>query len=143
MKEKPWSHNLPVWGRYVVTFVSAILCGLIGTFAHRVGAAINMPIGLVVAFLLILISTWCARSRTGILGLLLHVICSSAVVWIMALRIIGNDVLVPVGFYAQLPWLSQNAGRIWIYGVVVLPLLMIFLPSKFFSMAKKDTNRLS
>lgn len=132
MSVKPWSHNLPIWGRYAVTLLSAILCGLIGTFSHRVGAVSNIPIGLIVALLLITLSAWCARSRTAMLGLLAHTVFSSAVAWILALRLIGTAVIVPVGFSGQLPWLSQHAGYIWLYGVILIQLIMLILPSRWF-----------
>lgn len=132
MSVKPWSHNLPILGRYAVTLLSAILCGLIGTFSHRVGAVSNIPIGLIVALLLISLSAWCARSRTAMLGLLAHTVFSSAVAWILALRLIGTAVIVPVGFSGQLPWLSQRAGYIWLYGVILIQLIMLLLPSKWF-----------
>ena len=66
------------------------------------------------------------------LGLLAHTVFSSAVAWILALRLIGTAVIVPVGFSGQLPWLSQHAGYIWLYGVILIQLIMLILPSKWF-----------
>ena len=58
--------------RGLVTVVAGILCGIVGTFAHRMGASANIPYGLVLAFLILGISAWCARSRLDVVGLALH-----------------------------------------------------------------------
>ena len=77
----PWSHRLPVWARFLVDLLAGAVVGVIGTMAHRMGASANIPYGLVIAYALVIISTWSARSRDGVSGLALHLISSSLVVW--------------------------------------------------------------
>ena len=68
----PWSYRLPIWGRFLVDLVSGIIVGVVGTMAHRMGASMNIPYGLAIAYLMVIISTWSARSRDGVSGLALH-----------------------------------------------------------------------
>lgn len=93
----PWSHRLSPVLRGLVTVVAGILCGIVGTFAHRMGASANIPYGLVLAFLILGISAWCARSRLDVVGLALHLIASSGTVWLIAVQS-TDDALTPVGF---------------------------------------------
>ena len=67
----PWSHRLPVWARFLVDLLAGAVVGVIGTMAHRMGASANIPYGLVIAYALVIISTWSARSRDGVSGLAL------------------------------------------------------------------------
>lgn len=127
----PWSHRLPVWARFLVDLLAGAVVGVIGTMAHRMGASANIPYGLVIAYALVIISTWSARSRDGVSGLALHLISSSLVVWtVMAGYGPGGDAMIPVGFgeTATLPYFSNNAGYFWLYGVVLIPLIMLALP---------------
>ena len=62
----PWSYRLPIWGRFLVDLVSGIIVGVVGTMAHRMGASMNIPYGLAIAYLMVIISTWSARSRDGV-----------------------------------------------------------------------------
>ena len=62
----PWSHRLPVWARFLVDLFAGAVVGVIGTMAHRMGASANIPYGLVIAYALVIISTWSARSRDGV-----------------------------------------------------------------------------
>ncbi len=43
--------------------LAGAVVGVIGTMAHRMGASANIPYGLVIAYPLVIISTWWARSR--------------------------------------------------------------------------------
>ena len=120
----------------VILAMSAVV-GVIGTMAHRMGASANIPYGLVIAYALVIISTWSARSRDGVSGLALHLISSSLVVWtVMAGYGPGGDAMIPVGFgeTATLPYFSNNAGYFWLYGVVLIPLIMLALPKSWFTM---------
>ena len=47
----PWSYRLPIWGRFLVDLVSGIIVGVVGTMAHRMGASMNIPYGLAIAYL--------------------------------------------------------------------------------------------
>ncbi len=96
----PWSYCLPIlWGRFLIDLASGIVVGMVGTMSHRMGASMNVPYGLLIAYLMVIISTWSARSRDGVSGLALHLISSSLVVWtVMAGYGPGGDAMIPVGF---------------------------------------------
>ena len=48
----PWSYRLPIWGRFLIDLASGIIVGMIGTMAHRMGASMNIPYGLLIAYLI-------------------------------------------------------------------------------------------
>ena len=133
---QPWSHRQPYALRILITIASGVAVGVIGTLAHRMGAAQNIPYGLLLAFLLLGISTWCARwcarARSNAVGLGFHLIASSAAVWMLTGYGPGGDALVPVGFSGEVPFFCQHAGMIWIYGVIVMQVVMLFLPARWF-----------
>ncbi|WP_081963391.1 hypothetical protein [Bifidobacterium pullorum] len=129
---QPWSHRQPYALRILITIASGVAVGVIGTLAHRMGAAQNIPYGLLLAFLLLGISTWCARARSNAVGLGFHLIASSAAVWMLTGYGPGGDALVPIGFSGEVPFFCQRAGVIWIYGVIVLQVVMLFLPARWF-----------
>ncbi len=130
----PWSHRLPIWARFLVDICAGAAVGVIGTMAHRMGASMNIPYGLALAYLIVILSTWCARSRDGISGLALHLIGSSLMVWsVMAGYGPGGDVIIPVGFDSSaMPFFSQYAGYFWLYGIVIIPVLMLVVPRRWF-----------
>lgn len=133
----PWSHRLGVPGRAVVTLLAGAAVGVVGTLAHRMGASANIPYGLVLAFAVLGLSTWCARSRMGAVGLALHLIASSMVVWQLAAAGPGGDVLTPIGFSVPMPFFSQWAGQIWLWGVIILQVVMLVLPRRWFRMTPR------
>lgn len=139
----PWTHRLPVWARFLVDLLAGVVIGVIGTMAHRMGASANIPYGLVLAYIMVIISTWSARSRDGVSGLALHLISSSLVVWtVMAGYGPGGDAMIPVGFgdSASLPYFSNAVGCYWLYGVVLIPLVMLALPKRWFVMPPRDDD---
>ena len=130
----PWSHRQSTLIKALVTIAAGAGSGLIGTMAHRMGASMNIPYGLVLAFLILGMSTWCARSRMGTTGLALHLIVSSLVAWQMALPGPGGDALTPIGFGSPMPFFSEHAGYIWLFGLIVVQVLMLVLPRRWFAM---------
>ena len=50
---QPWSHRQPYAVRVLITIVSGVAAGVVGTLAHRMGAAQNIPYGLLLAFLIL------------------------------------------------------------------------------------------
>ena len=66
---RPWSYRQNALVKSLITIAAGVASAFVGTFAHRMGAELNIPYGLVLAFLLIGLSTWCARSRMGAVGL--------------------------------------------------------------------------
>lgn len=140
----PWSYRLPIWGRFLVDLVSGIIVGVVGTMAHRMGASMNIPYGLAIAYLMVIISTWSARSRDGVSGLALHLIGSSLVVWtVMPGYGPGGDAMIPVGFGGDdpMPFFSEQAGYMWLYGVVLIPVVMLVLPKRWFVTPPRKETR--
>jgi len=132
----PWSHRLPAWARLLIDLLSGVAVGMIGTIAHRMGASSNIPYGLLLAYLIVVLSTWCARSRDGASGLALHLIGSSLMVWMVLSGYgPGGDAMIPVGFGdgASMPFFSEHVGYFWLYGVLVIPLVMLVLPKRWFA----------
>ena len=139
----PWSQRLPIWARFLIDLLAGAIVGMIGTMAHRMGASANIPYGLVLAYMLVIMSTWSARWRDGVSGLALHLIGSSLMVWtVMAGYGPGGAAMIPVGFgdSASLPYFSNNVGYFWLYGVVLIPLVMLVLPKRWFTMPPRETD---
>ncbi|KFI97775.1 alcohol dehydrogenase [Bifidobacterium stellenboschense] len=131
--ERPWSHRFGPLGRTAVTLLAGAGAAFVGTLAHRMGAAVNIPYGLLLAFLIVALSTYCARARQGVTGLALHLIVSSAVAWGLALfGGPGGDTLVVAGFSTPTTFFSQHAGYIWLYGVILIQVAMLVLPASWF-----------
>ena len=134
----PWSHQLGPVLRGVVTVIAGVLAAVFGTFAHRMGVSSNIPYGLVIAFVIIGISAWCARSRLDAVGLALHLIASSGTAWLIASASTG-DALTPIGFSGSVPYFTQHAGYIWLVGMILLQLGLLFLPPAWFRIEPKVT----
>ncbi|MBT1181153.1 alcohol dehydrogenase [Bifidobacterium sp. CP2] len=128
----PWSHRFGPVGRTLVTLAAGAGAAFFGTLAHRMGASADIPYGLALAFLIIGLSTFCARARQGVTGLALHLIVSSITAWGLAVGGAGDDALVVAGFSTPMPFFSQHAGYIWLYGVIVVQVVMLALPSRWF-----------
>ena len=104
------------------------------------GAAQNIPYGLVLALLLVALGAWSARSRDGVAGFALYFIASTTVLYFLALR--SGDVLIAAGFASDsLPFWSQHAGYSWLFGVVVVQLLLLVFPRRFLSMPTRRVGR--
>lgn len=132
----PWSYRQRPWLRYLIDMVSGAAFGIVGTFAHRMGAAQNIPYGLVLALLLVALGAWSARSRDGVAGFALYFIASTTVLYFLALR--SGDVLIAAGFASDsLPFWSQHVGYSWLFGVVVVQLLLFVFPRRCFNMPKR------
>lgn len=128
----PWSHRQNVFVQVSVTVLAGAGSGFVGTLAHRMGASANIPYGLVLAFVILGLSAWCARARLGTSGLALHLIASSIVAWGLAIGGSTGDVLVPVGFASTMPFFSQHAGYIWLYGLIAVQVILLVLPRAWF-----------
>lgn len=128
----PWSHRQNVFVQVSVTVLAGAGVGFIGTLAHRMGASTNIPYGLVLAFVILGLSAWCVRARLGVSGLALHLIASSILAWGLAIGGASGDVLVPVGFTSAMPFFSQHAGYIWLYGLIVVQVILFVLPRAWF-----------
>ncbi|MBW3089800.1 alcohol dehydrogenase [Bifidobacterium miconisargentati] len=136
----PWSHRRNALVRSLITMLAGAFAAFIGTFAHRMGASADIPYGLALAFLLIILSTWCARARLGAVGLALHLITSSATAWGLALATTSGNALIVAGFQGDMPFFSQHAGYIWLYGIVLVQVVMLVLPARWFTIPPRDTT---
>jgi hypothetical protein len=134
----PWSHRQNAAVRALICVVSGMLSALFGTIAHRMGARYDIPYGLVVALAIVMLSTWCARSRSGVTGLALHLIFSSATAWGLALGL-GGDMLTPIGFGASVPFFSAHVGYMWLFGMIVAQMVVLFLPPSWFVVKNGDS----
>ena len=128
----PWSHRQNMFVQVSVTMLAGAGSGFVGTLAHRMGASVNIPYGLVLAFVILGLSAWCARARLGVSGLALHLIASSIVAWGLAIGSGAGDVLVPAGFTSAMPFFSQHAGYIWLYGLIGVQMILLVLPRAWF-----------
>ena len=128
----PWSHRQNALVRTLITLLAGAFAAFVGTFAHRMGADMNIPYGLALAFLLIGLSTWCARARMGAVGLALHLIASSITAWGLALTASSGNAVIVGGFQGDMPFFSQHAGYVWLYGLVVVQVIELCLPRAWF-----------
>ncbi|MDF7641154.1 alcohol dehydrogenase [Bifidobacterium sp. ESL0784] len=129
----PWSYQYNAWIRALICIVTGIAAGVCGTLVHRLGAQYNVPIGLILALLIIGISAWSARARSGVVGLGLHLIASSGVIAVASITATSGDILLPMGFYSsRIPFFSQNAFWFWFFGMIVIQFVMVFLPRSLF-----------
>ena len=133
----PPSFRVTFGWRLLICTACGAAAGLVGTLAHRMGAASNMPYGLALAFALVLTSAWAARSRCGVVGLGLHLFASTTVAWILAMPGPGGDVLVPVGSRAFVTFFAMHAGYLWLFGLIALQLALVLLPRRCFRMSAR------
>lgn len=130
----PWSYRQNVVVQALVTLLTGTAAALVGTLAHRMGADINIPYGLVLAFAIIALSTWCARSRMGVVGVAIHLIASSMTAWAIAMTASNAKALIVAGFSSgELSYFSQHVGYIWLYGIVLLQVIMLLIPKRCFA----------
>lgn len=117
----------------VVASVMSALAGFIGTFIHRSGVDGVFPWGLVLALFLLACVTWIARVFAGQIAVGFTLLMSSIVIWGLAL--IGTpqtSILVPIGSSSFHTWFSANAGFIWLFGSLILQVIIFFLPKAWF-----------
>lgn len=115
--------------KLVAVILCAVCVGCIGTALHRSGADSNLPWGLLVAYCLVGLSTIYAKWNFGTLGVGLHLISCSGVVWFLATTTGGNgSILIPIGSPAFTTFFSAYDGYFWILGVVFLQLLFLMTP---------------
>lgn len=118
----------------LTTVLMAACAGLVGTFIHRLGASDNIPYGLLLAFTLLIISSYRSRFLLKIAGLGLHLFVFSMVIWAFSGYGPGADVLllIPNKTTVDLPWFSQYVSLLWFFGSVAVQLIMLILPAKLF-----------
>lgn len=91
---------------------------LTGTAIHR----IHQPLGLVLAYVIVLSSAVLARAWTGWRGVMLLTLTLGAGVLALDLYAPGGDVLIP----------AERIGYFWFGGVALVPLSLL-LPARWFA----------
>ena len=132
---RPWSYRQNALVKSLITIAAGVASAYVGTFAHRMGAELNIPYGLIG------LSTWCARSRMGAVGLALHLIASSLTAWGMAPTTTSGKVLIVAGFQGDMPFFSQHAGYIWLYGLILVQVVLLILPTRWFVIPTHSGSR--
>lgn len=116
--------------RYLLALVIGVLVGTLGTLVQRSGAAAGIPWGMALAYLLVALVSWWVRNDSGTLGLSLHLVASTMVVWALSMRGPGGDVLMP---YADFPsFFAKYAVFLWMGGLVLIQFLALCLPRTWF-----------
>lgn len=141
----PWSYRQRTWVQYLIDVLAGIAFGIIGTLGHRMGAAYSIPYGLVLSLLLVTLGAWSARSRSGTIGYALYLVAMTGAIYMIATHASNSgDALLVVGFNSTtLPFWSQKVGYFWFYGSVILPLILLLFPRKFFRMPTERTRRVT
>lgn len=116
--------------RYLLALVVGVLVGILGTLVQRSGAAAGIPWGMFLAYILVALASWWVRNDAGTLGLSLHLVASTVVVWLLSMRGPGGDVLMP---YADFPnFFAKYAVFLWMGGLVLIQFLALCLPGSLF-----------
>ncbi|RSX50679.1 alcohol dehydrogenase [Bifidobacterium callimiconis] len=125
---------MPLWGRILVSAASGALVGFVGAAAHRMGVQWSIPYGLVLSFLLLGISTWSARARSGSAGVGFHLIASGAVTMLILQMSTQSRAMLIFGYTSDsYTFFMQKTGIIWMLGMVALQVFMLLLlPKRWF-----------
>lgn len=117
----------------VVASIMSAIAGFIGTFIHRSGVDGVFPWGLVLALFLLASVAWIARVFAGQIAVGFTLLISSIVIWGLALMATPQtSILVPIGSSSFHTWFSANAGFIWLFGSLILQIIIFFLPKAWF-----------
>ena len=76
----------------------------------------------------------------GVVGLALHLIASSLTVWGMAVTTTSGKALIVAGFQGEMPFFAQHAGYIWLYGLILVQVILLVLPARWFSVMPKQSR---
>ena len=79
--------------------------------------------------------------RMGAVGLALHLIASSLTAWGMALTTTSGKALIVAGFQGDMPFFSQHAGYIWLYGLILVQVVLLILPARWFVIPTHSESR--
>ena len=130
----PWSYRQPMPVRLLIDVLSGAAIGASARW-HIVWGIDEHPIwpgiGLSHRNPFHLVRPLTRRRRRACPAL----ISSSLVVWTGHGGIRpGGDALIPVGFGsdANMPFFSDHAGYFWLYGIVLIPCIMLLLPKRWF-----------
>lgn len=123
---------IPFIARLPLCAVCGVLAAMVGTGAHRMGASVNIPYGLALGLALMACSSVMARALAGSVGLGVHLIVASITVWQMTGYGPGGDIMMPTGGSALTTFFSLRAAMIWFYGMLLVQVVVLVLPSTVF-----------
>ncbi|PLS30521.1 alcohol dehydrogenase, class IV [Bifidobacterium margollesii] len=137
----PWSFRLPGWARMLVGLVSGAIVGFVGSCAYRMGVPQNIPYGLVLALLLVGISAWSARARSGSVGLGLHLVSSGMVTWLLTETATTSRAMIIFGYTSDAySFVMQKSGIIWLLGMVAVQVVLVMLPDRMFVVPPRSSD---
>lgn len=118
------------WWTYPSSLLLGAASGLAGTLSHRIGATLILPVGLIFAFVIVGASSYWSRFFAGAIGMGLHILGASGVIWLLMGRGPGGDVLIPISSPAFSTYFDRNAGTFWLIGSLVIQLLFFCCPNR-------------
>lgn len=118
------------------TVVSSALVSVVGMFTYRLGAAYNIPYGLFLSLAVVGVSCYLAGVRGGIWHQFLHALISTVIVWAMAFASSSASTVVAMGGTALITFWSQKASIIWLYGIIVIQIVVVLLPRSLYNAVK-------
>lgn len=133
----PRRDPIPLPARVALCALLGVVSAVVGTGAHRMGASMNIPYGLLLAFALLAASTVLARALAGASGLAIHLIVASLVIWQMGGYGPGGDILMPTGGSSLVTFFSLRASVIWELGSIVIQTAILCLPARLFDGLKE------
>lgn len=77
----------------------------------------------------------------GAVGLALHLIASSLTAWGMALTTHPAKRSSSPDSKATMPFFSQHAGYIWLYGLILVQVVLLILPARWFVIPTHSESR--
>ncbi|PJM75208.1 alcohol dehydrogenase [Bifidobacterium simiarum] len=122
-----------MWARILIALISGGVVGFVGSCAYRMGVPQNIPYGLVLSLLLVGISAWSARARSGSIGLGFHLVASGAVTWLLTETATTSRAMIIFGYKSDAySFIMQKAGVIWLLGMVAVQVVLVMLPDRLF-----------
>lgn len=122
--------------KWLWTVFLSVLVSIIGMFTYRLGAAYNVPYGLAITLAVVGLSTFLAGVRGGIWHQFVHATISTVIVWILAFMSDSSSTLVAIGGAALTTLWSQKASILWLYGIIIVQILVALFPQKWYAAFK-------
>ncbi|WP_418968423.1 hypothetical protein [Alloscardovia omnicolens] len=116
---------------WIITIVSACVVAIVGTFTYRLGAAYNIPYGLFLSLLMVGMSSFMGAVRGSVWHVFVHGLVSISIVWAMALSSTSTSTVVALGGSSLITYWSKNCSLYWLYGIIVIHLIIMFIPQQW------------
>ena len=72
---------------------------------------------------------------------LMIVVVATLTAWGMALTTTSGKALIVAGFQGDMPFFSQHAGYIWLYGLILVQVVLLILPARWFVIPTHSESR--